>query len=248
MRKESGQSVQMNQFRNFRSWIVFIGTEAILAGALWLVGLLSPANLVLTGCLLLLALWIWERRSHWIPTPIRRRLGFLDKLLGTSVVSPGKLPSLKDLFIEDYREGKGSVLLALQGGATLEVSGGGSLELLYSVHADFNSLAVFMVFYIPPSDRTFEICQLIGLRHQDYINDIFKFDVHVGSASGPAAKKADLLFTGRVVIYHETEIDPTQLGQLFSSYLAMGLKPIFRSSGYALEVFQSKKINSLTEN
>lgn len=238
----------MHHFLNGRSWVVLIGTEAVLAGLLWYLGLPSPLLLIVAGCVLLAALWIWERRPQWIPNNLKQHLGFVDKLLGTFVVSPQALPGLRDLFNEDFKDGKGGVHVVLHATSTVDFAEGESIELQYRLHADFNSLAVFTVFYIPSSNRIFEICQMIGLRHQEYVNDVLKFDVHVGSSSGPATKNADLVFTGRVVIYHETEIDPVQGGQLYSLFMTRGLKPVFRSSGYALDVSQSRAISSLTGN
>lgn len=66
----------MEDILKIRWWIIFLGTEAIAAGVLWLIGLLSPWMLIVTGGAILFALaaWdqggktgagIWGRRLRW---------------------------------------------------------------------------------------------------------------------------------------------------------------------------------------
>ena len=76
---------------SFRSWLVFFAAEAVLAGVLLLVGA-HAYLLILSGLLLLAALWVWDNRPEWIPSKARGWLGWVDALLGTSRLSGETLP------------------------------------------------------------------------------------------------------------------------------------------------------------
>ena len=65
----------MLNFLSFRSWVVFIGSEAILAGVLWMIGLMSPLLLIILGAALLACLWIWDHRPIWVPPRVRDFIG-----------------------------------------------------------------------------------------------------------------------------------------------------------------------------
>ena len=71
----------MHNFLSIRSWVVFIGSEAVLAGLLWMIGILSPVFLATLGFALLSLLWIWDHRPNWLPSTIVgfiRQRGLLD--------------------------------------------------------------------------------------------------------------------------------------------------------------------------
>ncbi len=75
----------MREYLSMRAWIMFVGAEALLAGVLWLIGLLTPLLLVATGVALLFVLWIWDHKPKWAPKSMLIWLDLLDaKLRGIS--------------------------------------------------------------------------------------------------------------------------------------------------------------------
>ncbi|MCD1641888.1 hypothetical protein [Aurantimonas coralicida] len=69
----------MSDFLSFRSWVIFFGVESILAGVLWMIGLISPAVLILLGLGLLLGLWVYENRAEWWLSKRRESRSDLDR-------------------------------------------------------------------------------------------------------------------------------------------------------------------------
>lgn len=58
---------------SLRGWLVFVGTEAILAGVLWMIGLLNPVFLIVFGFILLVFVWVWDNRPHYFPAWMKFR-------------------------------------------------------------------------------------------------------------------------------------------------------------------------------
>jgi hypothetical protein len=59
-------------FISIRSWVIFLGTEFILAGILLWFNALSPLLLVIIGATILSLLWLWDNRPSIIQSWFRR--------------------------------------------------------------------------------------------------------------------------------------------------------------------------------
>lgn len=77
-------------FLSPRSWIIFIGTEAILAGVLWMIGLLSPFYLIVFGAVLLASIWVFENKPRWLVVCAKTISMSLEKIIGNETAKDPK--------------------------------------------------------------------------------------------------------------------------------------------------------------
>lgn len=157
---------------------------------------------------------------------------------------PDKLPELGELFKSDFKEGKGGLRAIIDYGSKVDVVTGEkkeTTEILYKIIKDFGSGAEFLSVYIPKSPHVIGLCELVIKEHKKWLtSDPLGLEIGGGGVTSPLVEK-DLVFTGKVYVYHENSLTLTELGKLEDLYRTNGLKPQFRGSGYALAVSSAKK-------
>lgn len=97
-----------------------------------------------------------------------------------------------------------------------------------SLCADFTAKSEFLVFYVPDSPFTFQICQYLAVGHTNAI--AFQNDgviVEVTGFGDRGTELKDLRFSGRIFIYHEYPLTTSQQD---------GLQTLFASKGLSLQL------------
>jgi hypothetical protein len=103
-------------------------------------------------------------------------------------------------------------------------------------YVDFGAKAKFMGFYIPSSSLTYDVCAYLADGYKEtlqHMDSTFKVGGKVLGESSPT-KPEDLVFSGRIYIYYESDLSPVQIGKLTSLYESKGLDVKFRSLEYAM--------------
>lgn len=157
------------------------------------------------------------------------------------------MPSILSLFMTDF-QGKGSgggVSLYVDAYADLTFQDHTKLRLLYKVIQDYGSRSKFAIFYVPSSPHTYDAIEFLSSGHKQYID--LPFGADTGSAHSPSiTKTSELVFTGRLFIYHEDTLTLSQLGKLAETYEKEKVNPEFRTTSYALAVWDSIRSGIIT--
>lgn len=130
----------------------------------------------------------------------------------------------EDTFVTENKEGKRS------------------LRVLHELCYDFQGKSKFLGFYIPSSPDSYKLCVFLSEEYKKIINDLeSKTEVtggHVTEFSMTSGK--DLVFTGRIYIYHEDSFSHQQLAELEQLYKSKGLSVLFRGTEYFIMMWKAK--------
>ena len=116
----------------------------------------------------------------------------------------------------------------------------------FNIYQDHAANTKFIGFYIPAASDTYQICIYLAESYKVFMDE-FGGSVHVEFKSAgdfSYIPSHELTFTGRVYIYHETELSHEQLGQLIALYREKNLHVQFRGSNYATTRWLQDKANS----
>jgi hypothetical protein len=135
-------------------------------------------------------------------------------------------------------------------GAQLALQGGRSIEIRAKRFINFASRAKFVGFYVPASPDTFAICEYLAEGYKEslqHMDDTFKVNGQVLGESGRTMSD-DLIFSGRIFIYHEDYLSPEQIGALVGAYKAKNLDVKFRSQEYLInrKLAQDRNVSGVT--
>jgi hypothetical protein len=135
--------------------------------------------------------------------------------------------TLHDLFKTDFT-------VTLRSSDTLaEPIPGLKVPIEFSVNVDMNTRTKFLMFYIPASPRTYDLCVKAANLSQDIARKYPPVAVQgrtLGDSSGWSS--ADAAFNGVVYVYHETDLTTDDIRRLTDGYKTLGLSPVFRTSDY----------------
>ncbi|HTA24917.1 MAG TPA: hypothetical protein VK763_15395 [Terriglobales bacterium] len=139
-------------------------------------------------------------------------------------------PTLSDLFKNDFPN-------VLKMSSTLMLTREKDLvqiPIQRHVYMDFDAKTDFIGFYVPSSDQfsdeTFQLCRALIDVVQPTILSVKegKGPQAWGGYKGQGTKSADLVFSGRIFIYHEGQLSITQKAALVENYRAKGYDVQFR--------------------
>lgn len=155
------------------------------------------------------------------------------------------MPTVLSLFMTDFK-GKGSgggISLSSDGRDDLTLKNDAKLRIFFQVNEDYGNRSKFLSFYIQSSPQTYEAIELLAATYRKYLNATIKVE-EGGVASSSVTKTRELVFTGRVFIYHEDTLSLSELGKLSDLYQSHGLSPKFLTTPYALSVWESIRSGS----
>lgn len=158
---------------------------------------------------------------------------------------PTAMPSLLSLFMTDYK-GKGSgggISLSSDGRDDLTLKNDTKLRIFFQINEDYGNRSKFMSFYIQSSPQTYEAIEFLAATYRKYLNATLNVE-EGGVASSSVTKTSELVFTGRVFIYHEDTLSLSELGKLSDLYQSRGLSPQFLTTPYAISVWESIRSGS----
>ena len=155
-------------------------------------------------------------------------------------------PSLHDLFKADF-----NTLIKVSKGVTITKPKDWTpailLEVDAQVYSDYESGSKFVGFWIPVSMDTPAICQALADQCKVVMQKIDDALLHSEGYPGRrgvgehTVKNEDLRFTGRVFIYHEADMFPSEIEDLRAYYKQRGLSVQFRGLAYLTEVSERQK-------
>lgn len=149
-----------------------------------------------------------------------------------------KMPSLLSLFMTDFKNKGYGLTLLFQAYSDFTFSDNSQLRVFINTIEDHENRSKFCCFYIQSSRYTFDAIKYIATECKKFL------DLPVGVESGgentlTRTRSDELVFTGRVFIYHEDTLTLPQLGKLAEAFEQRGLAPEFRSTPHALSVWSA---------
>jgi hypothetical protein len=138
--------------------------------------------------------------------------------------------SLHDLYESDFdymKSGTGFPIRRSSDGLVLARTEG-------QVCFDFKAQAKFLIFYIPNSPDTFELCKTLAVQHPEILASLQSWGIVEEKAPGDQRRTegGELKFTGRVFIYHEDYLLQSQIDALQPFYKERGLSLLLRGPEY----------------
>lgn len=152
---------------------------------------------------------------------------------------PFKIPNLHELFDKEF-----STLFRSSADRIFGIDDGTkkiTIKISEKEYLDFQAKSKFIGFYIPSSLYSYRLCESLADEYKATIKDFesvgeFKFG-HVAESNITSSR--DLVFSGRIYIYHEDNFSLQQLATLERLYESKGLSVIFRGHAYLLSVRDS---------
>jgi hypothetical protein len=143
---------------------------------------------------------------------------------------PEKPPTLTDLFKSDLGN---TLKLTTEDSIAIQWKNGDMTPVKAQLYVDFNAKVKFLGFYIPSvTSRTYEAC----LRLADTVESaIDNFQKNVGVQGGYRSEIDDLktlMFSGRVLLYHEDFLSIPQKAQIIKTYSSKRFDVQFRGPDY----------------
>lgn len=142
---------------------------------------------------------------------------------------PKMPPSLHELYKSDFPT-------TMRPSYDFDVSfkDGTKVRVSATEYLDFSGRSKFMGFYIPQSLNTYDVCVAIADNYKTNMNYLESSGTIRAWISGESAQTSshDLIFSGRIYIYHDDFMTLQQLAKLESLYQSKGLSVVFRSDAY----------------
>lgn len=156
------------------------------------------------------------------------------------------MPPLKDHFLSDFKNGAGSVVIEAMLHQDIEFPDGLKVQILYNQEFRFDVHAKFLSVYIPPCARTASITQYVADNIKGYL-ETGDLGFAVGGVGSEETKADELVFTGKVFVYHEDSLTLAQRGELDAYYRKCGLILQLRSREYVLSCLESARANDASK-
>jgi hypothetical protein len=154
-----------------------------------------------------------------------------DKPAGKHVDRP---KTLFELFNTDF-----SNLLKLSSEVTATIGNtdgtSHNIAAKVSVYSDYIANSKFYSFYIPksPVNQSFDVCTRLAKEYPNIINKISDSVItSTKEPGGPSISSRDLVFSGRIYLYHENDMSLKQKAELEDLFKANGAHIIFRGPDY----------------
>lgn len=179
----------------------------------------------LTGAAMLCAYWWLTGRML---TPPHAGSAQTSK---SGVIAEEKPPTLLDLFLKTDFSNTLKIAdadrLALQ-----RKDDNSTLKIRTQIYADFGAKVQFVGFYVPSSPHTFDACMSLVPAVTSTIENAQK-QLYVSSGyRGEQNTLKELVFSGRVMLYHEDFLSITQKAEIIKAYSAKGYDVNFRGPDY----------------
>jgi hypothetical protein len=140
-----------------------------------------------------------------------------------------KPPTLDDLFKSDFP----NVIKATDTDRIgVQWKDGSVLHVKTQVYIDFPARVQFAGFYVPSSPKSYEACIRLADAVREIIDDLPKRSEMMGGYRGEMNKLQDLIFSGRVLLYHEDFLSIKQKAAIIDAYAAKHCDVQFRGPDY----------------
>lgn len=118
------------------------------------------------------------------------------------------------------------------------------LEIKYKVWQDFDTNSKFLSVFVPRSPHSYDVCVALAQACPELVERAGKgIQIKAGRPGDAAlADSNDLVFTGKVYVYHEGEFALSQLGKLDELFRSKKLTAQFRGWDYISSQFLLNKV------
>lgn len=151
---------------------------------------------------------------------------WLDVWLRRDQKRSPKSETVRQLF-ENLVDAPRSALAHIAGEVKIDLDDGASVVCQHVIIADFAAGSRHLAIYTPKSRYTFEVCRDLIRGARQIIESPTTLAVRV-SGDGVTQESHNLTFTGRVYIFHETDLTREQVGQLEAFARETSLSVILR--------------------
>jgi hypothetical protein len=135
-----------------------------------------------------------------------------------------KYPKMLDLFLGDFPG-----MLKIHGENKMTNDTGGSVTVTFQLYLDYSANSKFVGYFIPTFPDTYQVCKdLSSVDPESVAKGIRTY----GGIAGQTTEQKDLVFTGRVYLYHESELSIEQRASLIQVYRSKHLDVQFRGYDY----------------
>ena len=184
-------------------------------------------HLTHTGLICAIGGVCWVELIRWVDS---RRL--LEEKTTPSIESPKsdeKPPTLTDLFKSDLPH---VMKMTDEDRLSIEWKDLSVLKIKTQAYLDFQAKVQFVGFYIPTSPHTFDACLALVDSVRSTIEDLPKRVAVSAGYRSEQTKIEDLVFSGRVLLYHEDFLSIPQQAAAIATYSARGFDVNFRGPDY----------------
>jgi hypothetical protein len=154
-----------------------------------------------------------------------------DNIVNNSNQEIQQTKTLYELFLTDFHKTR------IQGKYYLKHKQDFIYEIEYLLWADFDTKTIFYSIFLPKSDTTYDACLFLIPKYNEILQGNIKSLLRGMIYHAPGSKEesyADLIFSGRVYIYHETYLLPDKINTLLEEYNKQDLSPQFRGRDYLI--------------
>jgi len=146
--------------------------------------------------------------------------------------------TLKELFDTDFTSG------GCNSEFTLTLKDGTKRIIPYRVLTDFLSRTKYLAFYVPDAPDAMGQCKYLAANLQMPFDAVSKaIEVTMYDAGGMSKTEyKDLVFTGRVFLYHETYFSLAQLAELEAFFIENKAAVEFRGHAYLVLHWHEKRV------
>jgi len=109
-----------------------------------------------------------------------------------------------------------------------------TINITAKLYFDFMAKSKFMSFYIPRSPHTYQSCYNLVDNYETIMQDIELGGEVLGGLANEQTSSRELIFSGRIYIYHEDTLSLQQLTTLGGLYQSKGLSVVFRGPGFLI--------------
>jgi hypothetical protein len=141
--------------------------------------------------------------------------------------TPKPIPTLHDLFVSDFPN-------VLKGRTNFPITApdGTVVTTEAQLYLDHAGKSTFIGFYVPSTSLTYKACAYLA-EHSEIPLGLAS-SVRDGGMVGERTPTKDLVFTGRVYVYHQDELSYAELASLTQLYESKKLSVHFRGPAYWL--------------
>jgi hypothetical protein len=144
-----------------------------------------------------------------------------------------RLPALEQLYLEDFKKGGRGVFAQVFSDQEMVADDGTKVTIKYQLVLIYPAHARVLAVYVPATPITSIVALHICEKIDEYA--AVSEEMRVGSASLEEVAASELVFTGKVYIYHESSLTLADRGKLDAAFRAKKLWLQLRGTSYALE-------------
>jgi hypothetical protein len=141
--------------------------------------------------------------------------------------------TLHDLFRSDFSSGDTTSIsyggFTLQNGVTHSLT-----HIEYAVVRQIETANEFMLLYVPYTKETAHVCESLADKDNVALGDFLQGRIDEQKTPGDPEQTSskDLVFSKRILVYHEAYLSPEEIISVRDTYKKLGISVVLRSTDY----------------